>query len=258
LSNGALGAATGGAGATTLNVQGIRMARTPEMRKPISAHEMLKRIKSTVDDPELVERRRAQITKATITTLIRLGYHACTVRDVAKEAEVSVGLIYQYVEDKEDLLLLALVDILHAYRRNLPTVLEAVADPLERFVKLIQGYCAVHGLSPDATVLAYQETASLSKKRRDLIKHLEVETNQLIIEAIRDCIKAGVFEADIQVDVFCYQIVMFSHTWGLKAWYFKRRMSLETYVEHGLKLILRGVMTAKGARRLRVLQGRGT
>jgi TetR/AcrR family transcriptional regulator, cholesterol catabolism regulator len=234
------------------------MARTSATRKRASAQEVVNRIRSTVEVPELVERRRAQITKATIAAFICLGYHACTIRDVAKEADVSVGLIYQYVGDKEDLLLLALVDILQAYKRTIPPAAEVVADPLDRFIKVVRAYCAVHGDSPDAPVLAYRETASLSKPRRNLIKQLEVETNQLIITAIRECIEAGIFESDIDVDVFCYQIVMFSHAWGLKAWYFASRMNFETYVEHGLRLILRGVMTAKGTRQFQAQRTRNS
>jgi len=30
------------------------------------------------------------------------GYHVTTIKEVAQRAKVSVGLIYQYVQDKED------------------------------------------------------------------------------------------------------------------------------------------------------------
>jgi len=230
------------------------MARaTTKTKQNASAREMVERIKSTIDDPALVERRRAQITKAAIVAFSRNGFHASTIRGVAKQAKVSVGLIYQYIGDKEDLLFMALVGLLRAYREQIPPAVEGVVDPFQRFNKIVRSYCKVHGASTEATVLAYRETASLNKERRNVIKQLEVETNQLIIDAIQDCIRAGVFEEDIDVDLFCYQIVMFSQAWALKAWHFKSRMSIETYLERGLRLMLGGVMTAKGLRQYRAL-----
>lgn len=214
---------------------------------------MVGRIKSTVEDTELVERRRAQITEAAIAEFIRLGYHACTIRDVAKRAEVSVGLIYQYVGDKEDLLFMALVEILRAYKRRIPPALEGVEEPLHRFRKVVHAYCKVHGASPDATVLAYRETASLRKERRNVIKQLEVETNQLIVDAIKGCIDSEIFKKAVDVELFCYQIVMFSHAWALKDWHLGRRMGIDTYLERGLRLMLAGVVTPKGARQYNVL-----
>lgn len=232
------------------------MGRTAvKKRKKSTAREVVDEIKSSVEDTELIERRRAQITKAAISVFIRLGYHVSTIRDVSKEAKVSIGMIYQYIRDKEDLLLLALIEILDDYKRQIPPVLETAADPFERFVLVVRKYCEVHNASPDATVLAYRETASLSKERRDLIKQLEQETNLIILDSINDCVKAGIFQEEIDADLFCYQIIMFSHTWALKMWHFRGRIDWETYVERGLKLMLGGVITTKGARRLKSLSG---
>jgi len=41
-------------------------------------------------------------------------------RDIARRAGISVGLIYQYVADKEDLLLLAILEIVDSYKREIP------------------------------------------------------------------------------------------------------------------------------------------
>jgi len=232
------------------------MVRTTSKAKK-STVEVVGQIRSLVDDADLVKQRRAQITKAAITAFIHRGYHACTVRDIAKQAQVSVGMIYQYMGDKEDLLFLALVEILRACKEQISPALVGVEKPLQRFYKVVSTYCMVHAASPDATVLAYRETASLTKKRRNVIKQLEAEVIELISEQIHACINAGIFENDIDVDLFCYQLIMFSHTWALKAWYFRPRMTIDTYVERGLRMLLRGVMTTKGARQIRLVSDLG-
>jgi AcrR family transcriptional regulator len=202
-------------------------------------------VKSKVEVPELIEKRRGQIVKAAINLFGKRGYHVTTIRDIAGQANVSIGTIYQYVTDKEDVLFLALIEVLDSYLRCIPAALEGVVDPLTRFQVAVHAYCAVNGEKIDATVLAYRETKSLRKQRRILIMQKEIETNKLIAACIEDCISAGLFNK-VDVEMFTYQIVMFSHSWALKAWHFHGLMSLDDYVERGLKLMLNSVLTPKG------------
>jgi AcrR family transcriptional regulator len=204
-------------------------------------------VKSKVEVPELVEKRRAQIIKAAIELFGKRGYHVTTIRDIAKRANVSIGLIYQYVSDKEDVLFLALIEVLDGYQRGIPSAIADVEEPLARFCGAVRAYCAVNDQKGDATVLAYRETKSLRKDRRDLIKQKEIETNRLIEACINDCVRAGLFEK-VDVELFTYQIVMFSHAWALKAWRFRRLMTLDQYVRRGLRLMLGPVLTKRGER----------
>ena len=201
-----------------------------------------------------MERRRAQLTQAAIACFSENGYHSTTIRDVAERAEVSIGLIYQYVGDKEDLLFLALQEVLQAYQREIPQALAGIGEPLQRLSTAVHTHCRINGDAVDATVLAYRETKSLRRERRDAIKQKELEANELIAACVRDCIASGLF-GDIDIDMFVYQIVMFSHTWALKAWHFGKLMDVGTYVDRGLKLMLRGVLTGAGERTLRALDG---
>jgi AcrR family transcriptional regulator len=86
-----------------------------------------------------------------------------TIRDIAKRADVSIGTIYQYVSDKEDVLFLALIEVLDAYQRHVPAAIEGVKEPLARFHAAIKAYCTVNDAKIGATVLAYRETRSLPK-----------------------------------------------------------------------------------------------
>jgi AcrR family transcriptional regulator len=224
----------------------LALKKTAEPRR--TTQPLVRKIKSTVEDPVLVARRRAQITSAAISVFSKIGYHRATIRDVAQRAQVSVGLIYQYFEDKEDLLFLALIEILEAYKQRIPEALAGIDPALPRFIAAVRSYCRTHGQSIDATVLAYRETASLSRPRRNLIKQMEIETNDLIAQCVREGIAEGVFEADTDVEFFCYQVIMFAHAWALKAWNFGSRMTVDEYVERGLKQMLRGVLTVKGRR----------
>lgn len=208
---------------------------------------MAVKVVSKVEVPELVAKRQSQILQAAVELYGKQGYHVTTIREVAQRAGVSVGLIYQYVSDKEDVLFLALVEVLDSYLREVPLALAGLTDPMERFCAAVRAYGHVIDERIAATALVYRETKWLRRERRDLLKQKEVDTNKLISDCIEHCVREGVFE-DVDVELFTYQIVMFCHAWALKAWHFQGRMTIEDYVDRGLKLMLSPVVTARGKR----------
>jgi len=210
---------------------------------------MIGSVKCKPEVADLFEKRRGQFVQAAIKLFGKQGYHVTTIRDIAVEVKVSIGLIYQYVDDKEDVLFLALLAVLDAYKIQVPMALDGVRDPLDRFCTAVHAYCKVNDENVNATVLAYRETKSLRKDRRALIQAKELETNTLIADCINDCIAVKVFN-DIDVELLTYQLIMFSHAWALKAWHFRGMMTLDEYVDRGLALILSPVLTARGKRAL--------
>lgn len=204
-------------------------------------------VKSKVEDRALVDRRRRQIVNAAIERFGKRGYHATTISDIAQRAGVSVGLIYQYFGDKEDVLFLAIIEVLDSYLEHIPPSAGGSRDPLERFRAAVHAYCRVIDANVDATVLAYRETKSLRKARRNIIKQKEHQTNALIAACINDCVRAGLFER-IDVELLTYQIVMFAHAWALKAWHFRGKMNVGEYVDRGLGVMLNQVLAPRGRR----------
>ena len=218
---------------------------------------------SKVEVPELVEKRQTQILRAAIELYGKQGYHVTTIREVAQRANVSVGLIYQYVRDKEDVLFLALVEVLDSYLREIPQALEGLADPMERFCAAVHAYGRVIDGRIEATLLVYRETKSLGRQRRELLKAKEIESNQLISDCIEQCVAKGLFD-EVDVEMLTYMIVMFCHAWALKSWRFRGRLTIAQYVDRGLALMLHPVVTprgkrslaAAGSRRLAVTEGK--
>lgn len=202
-------------------------------------------VKSKVEVPELIEKRRGQIIAAAIELFSKNGYHSTTIRDIAQRAEVSIGTIYQYVSDKEDVLFLTLIEMLDDYQRHVPVAIASESEPLARLHAAIKAFCAVNDAKIGATVLAYRETKSLSKMRRKLIQEKELATNRLLATCINDCVTAGLMD-EVDVELFTYQIVMFAHAWALKAWHFRPMMTLDDYVARGIRLMINPRLTPRG------------
>lgn len=208
---------------------------------------MALQIYSSVDDIELVERRRQQVVVAAAELYGRNGFHKTTVKEIAQFAGVSAGLIYSYVKTKEDVLFLVLQSVLESYAREIPKALEGVADPVQRFCAAVRAYCQVVGAKPDETLLAYRETKSLGREQQSMIKDMELKTNQLLIQCIEDCVAAGYFRS-INAELAAYRIVLLAHGWALKAWRFKEFTTLKEYTEEGLDLFLNALLAPAGRR----------
>ena len=83
-------------------------------------------VKAIVENPEMVRERRRQLVAAAITLFNRQGYFSTTVKDIAKEAGFSAGLIYHYVLDKQDVLFLALQQIVETNKEQIPAALRGL------------------------------------------------------------------------------------------------------------------------------------
>jgi AcrR family transcriptional regulator len=202
-------------------------------------------VASAVGDPKLVEERREQIVKAATKLFSEQGYYLTTIQDIAREAGISVGLIYQYFKDKDDVLFLTLKLVLETYEKVIPEALEGAEHPLERLCLAIGAYCRVVDRLRDATVLTYRSTKSLRADRRTFIKEGETRTNRLLEGCLRACIAAG-HVRPINDSLLVYQYVLYSHAWALKQWALRGRYSLEDYVEEGIKLLVEPFLTEKG------------
>jgi AcrR family transcriptional regulator len=199
-----------------------------------------------VDGPAAIRAARAswrvgQIVGAATRLLSAEGFHKVSVSSLASEAGISVGTIYQYVSSKEDILEMVVVDILEAYRREVPAAMEGVEDPLERLAAGFRAYCKVVDSLRAATLLGYQESKALSPAGLERIKQLEVETNQYFGDCIRDGVRDGKFVA-VDPDVTSFTLAMLAHEWALKHWWFKDRLDLDGYVDQQLRLVLRGLV----------------
>jgi AcrR family transcriptional regulator len=198
-----------------------------------------------VTDPRLVEERRGQIVRAAVKLFAERGYYTTTIQEIAREAGISTGLVYQYVRDKDDLLLLALKLVLDTYEHEIPARMAGIESPLARLCTALATYCEIVDRLRDATVLTYRSTKSLREDRRTLIMDGETRTNRIVEACIDDCVAAGEMRA-VNKQLYAYLVVMFCHAWALKHWALRGRYSLARYVREGLALLIEPFVTAPG------------
>ena len=222
-----------------------RHARPAGARAPAVESESPAHVASLVSDPRLVAERRGQLVRAAVKLFSAQGYYTTTIQQIAREAGVSTGLVYQYFRDKDDVLLLALMLVLDSYEQEIPRQLKGIEHPIERLCAAIRTYCAIVDRWRDATLLTYRSTKSLRPDRRTLIMEGETRTNRILEACIKACVEAGHMQP-VNEHLLAYSHVMFCHAWALKHWALGRRYSLEQYVHEGLRILVEPFLTDKG------------
>jgi len=79
------------------------------------------------------ERTRLQIEDAAIELFMENGYHATSMRQIAKHAGLALGGIYNHFKSKEEIFE-AIVVYKHPYKQILPILNETEGDTMEEFL----------------------------------------------------------------------------------------------------------------------------
>ena len=189
-----------------------------------------------------VRRRRRQILAAATNLMQQSGFHAMSMQSVADEARVSVGLIYQYFGNKEDLLRGVVVDILEDFRDEIPELSPlAGEDPVERLKTAFRACCLVVDAKRAAVNLTYRESKTLTARRP--LRRSWRSSSKPPNPSARSTghgVAAGVF-LDIDARLVAHNMLLTAHGWALKHWNLSRWLTLDEFIDQELALLLASV-----------------
>lgn len=104
--------------------------------------------------PQTYEKNRRRILKAAERCFLEQGFHKATLRQVAERAELSLGNLYHYFENREALV----AELVQRDNREINEALEQLADarrPVEGLRKLFAAY--IRELNDPAVAALYLE-----------------------------------------------------------------------------------------------------
>jgi TetR/AcrR family transcriptional repressor of bet genes len=104
--------------------------------------------------PSNTEERRAQITGALVKVMAKRGYDGASIADIAKTAGLTAGLVHYHFDNKQEILLAALSELVARHEANLDARLAAAgADPIAQLVAFIDLHLGL-GANADPDALA--------------------------------------------------------------------------------------------------------
>lgn len=208
---------------------------------------------------------RAGIAREALPLFLRYGYHGTPVRLIAKAAGISVGSIFNYFSGKEEILLY----ILEENQREAETAVElgqreitarpGRADPEAAFLSVYRHYTGAIDRVRRYTLLAYQETKTLTSEQRKPLLERDWRIHHLLKEIAQPAVDAGIFSGD-SLDLKIASVMHLSQAWAVRRWFFPQYSAVEEYWDD-LKMLALAIMKSSkspGDRPLKKAQSRGT
>lgn len=141
-----------------------------------------------IKNDDLVISRREQIALAAIKLFSEKGFHKTSLRELAEEAGLGTGNIYDYVGNKQDIFFL-----IHGFLNGVATkmtnqAIKDVTDPLERLYRMIGAEIELMNKYSDAVLLIYRESQILDKPRlKELLANEKARVLRLE-EVLKECV----------------------------------------------------------------------
>lgn len=199
-----------------------------------------------VSDAGLVEHRRAQIVEAATRLVARQGFANTVVRDIAEEAKISVGLVYEYVRSKEDILFLIYDYSAALWKTGFEEALPGGGDPFDQLRAAVTFLVDVTHRHADITHLYYREVGNLTPEGRELAKTYERDMVGRLAGLIEQAMQTGQLRPDTDPIALATQLVLLTHGWTLKGYLVHEHRTPRSWADSILNTTIRGWATTTG------------
>lgn len=199
----------------------------------------LQKIKS----PALIKTRQARICRAAEELFARKGYHKTSVRDIARKAGMSIGSLYDYIRNKEDILHLLGSEFLTHLRNEVVKVLEGEQDVVRQLEGTLETMLRVVDRFQEYVLFTYRDSKYL--KKQDLISLIEQDAFfvQTFTRIIEKGVQEGVFRT-AQPEIVSNLLSVLTHSWALKR-YSLKKYSLYMFEKTLIHLVFDGLLAHK-------------
>ena len=198
---------------------------------------MPKKRLTVLDQIAASDKVRKKIIDAASALYARKGYGATSIQEISETANVALPVTYHYVKKKSGIMRLIMEDVLNIFQESLIEEIKDIVDPVEKLAIAVILYLRVLDRQREKMLLLYQKSSSLDRRSKKRIMGLEVQVSEIFSNIIKEGIAQGVFKT-VDVDLMAYNILMLSQMWILKHWHFKKRLTLDKYIDHQLVIIM--------------------
>jgi len=157
--------------------------------------------------PRIVNRKqkKAEIAHMAMDVFAKKGFEKATIQEIAGEAGIGKGTIYQYFKTKEDILTEVSRNMFSEFERTLGAALLRSTDPVEKLTSIVETILSVApGYESSFTIYLELWRIGLSSDRyRDFMKLYEdffTNIRNVITDIIEDGKRKGIFRTDIDSD----------------------------------------------------------
>lgn len=193
-------------------------------------------VKARVKDKNLIGEKRKQIIEGAIKVFKKKGYHKATVREIAREAQIGLGSIYDYVNSKDDILYLFFENYVTTFFEKVRSRASQISDPLLRLEVTFRAFVEAAMELEDQVMLSYTQARYVKKDALKVILRKEAE----VVEHFRKILSElgeGPFGSHLEAN-----FLVFSGVFGvLRRWILKPSYSQNEIIEFLVQTQIREV-----------------
>lgn len=186
------------------------------------------------------ETRRLQIFEGACKVIARHGFGNATMREIAREAGLSVPLMYKYIKDKDDILYLIMTVNMQGMFTFFDNDEFLSGTPEENLIKAVDRYIDYIGENRKYINLVYSETRSLNAENKLKVFDTERAFMKRWQTIIEEGVQEGTFKP-VNTELLSNLVYFLCTSWALRHWSIGHfpvqeiKDSLHSFILSGLK-----------------------
>jgi AcrR family transcriptional regulator len=182
-----------------------------------------------INKEEVAVKNLVKIVDAALKLSNRQGFAAMSLRDLGREAGLSLGALYAYFSSKEELLRIIQQHGGQVVMRVLRDQIEGIDNPTARLKRAIYAHLYLSEIMQPWFYFSYMETKNFPRVEHKKAIEAELATERIFIDILEEGQARGAFKP-VQTELCGAAIKAMLQDWYLKRWkYAGRKVSVENY-----------------------------
>ena len=178
-----------------------------------------------------------KISEATLSLSREKGFSAMSMRDLSARAGLSMGALYSYFSNKDELLHMIQQQSLRVVSKLLVDQLTGIDDPLLKLKQAIYAHLYLSEIMHPWFYFSYMEAKNITKQVQKKAIGLELFTEKIFIDIIEQGKQDRTFK-EVNKELVAAMIKAILQDWYLKRWkYEMRNISVEQYARFLIDLV---------------------
>lgn len=178
--------------------------------------------------------RRERILETATNEFSSKGYENANINIIARNAGISIGLMYKYFSAKEDLFLTCITRGMTILEQTLEELMKSRDKLLIKAEKLIRATCELSRKNENYIKLYNELTSEKDNKRAvALAREIESRTSKIYITAIGQALAGGDVRPDLDPRLFAFFLanLLMTLQFSFTCEYYKERLRIYTGID---------------------------
>jgi AcrR family transcriptional regulator len=188
---------------------------------------------------------RERILAAAVQLFAQYGYHAATMRDIARISGIQAASIYYHYASKQALLVEIMDTHMHNLNANLQRIMQETTTIEQRLHEAIANHIRLHTTYKAEFFIIDTEIRALEEEQRGVILPLRDQYEMLLQGLLREGMEQGIFR---QVDIKIASYALIAMCTEVATWFRPDgRLSVQQVIDIYSYMITDGLLVAKAA-----------